>query len=624
MFTFAVQPKPDSTRYVQSTLDFINNHASLFAASSQKLQTAISKIKQNDSLSLVNAKEALKNCRAQYKTIEFFITYFFRSNSLVYNEPPNYEVEEPYFDYRSPTGFQVIEAILFSKEPLEQKKDLKEQSALLYSSASDIHAFLYNLKINDKQILESIRLGLIRIITLGITGYDAPELKTGVSESGDALLAFKNILQPLLRENTTEADSVSFYFNEALKLILENHDFNSFDRLSFLTNTMFPLQRHLGLLIKKQNLEINTTGVLNYNAKNLFSANALFIDPKSNPYNLPIFPTDTNAIKIALNVDAKEAVISLGKKLFFEKALSGNCTRSCGSCHQPENYYTDGLSKALRLNGTGTVKRNTPTLFYVDYQYSQFLDGRATSLENQIGIVLKNPNEMNADLAIVLERLKNNKQYVAAFSKAFPDAKKDSIITIAHLALSISDFLKTLAPFSSAFDRYMMGERWELTLEQKRGFNLFMGKAECATCHFAPVFNGLLPPFYDMTQLENLGLTKDTNFTKPMLDEDSGRYTFTPAKYYLRKFKTPALRNIAKTAPYMHNGAFPDLKSVLDFYNKGGGEGLGLNVPNQTLSSKPLELTDSEMKDIIAFLNSLTDTEKSISKIFSDRKVSGK
>lgn len=613
----AIQPKPDSTKYTEHTLGFVKQQLLAFSSSTEILLKAVNEIKESDSLSIVHAKVALMNSRARYKSIEFFLTYFFRSNSLVYNEPPVFEVEEPFFDYRSPTGFQVIEEILFSKNPFQQKEELIQHVNLLHSSASDIHAFLYNMKISDRQILESIRLGIIRVIALGITGFDAPELKTGISESGDALVAFRTVLEPLFEEKSAEADSVSFYLNSAIETIRKNTDFNSFDRLGFLMNCIFPFQRHLGSLIDQENLYLNTTGVLNYRSANLFSPDALFIDPEANPYNLPIFPTDSNAIHIAMHSLPGKAIIKLGEELFFEKALSGNSSRSCASCHEPEKYFTDNLPRARTLAGDTVVQRNTPSMLYLSYQYSQFWDGRAAGLVRQIGDVLKNPIEMNADFDSILYRLKNNEYYVSAFAKAFPGKEKDSVITIHNLEYAIAGFLKTLAPFSSPFDHFMAGDQQSLTAQQTRGFNLFMGKAECATCHFVPLFNGLLPPFYDMTELENLGVTRDTNFTHPVLDADSGRYATTPAKYYMRKFKTPGLRDIAETAPYMHNGAFPDLRSVIDFYNKGGGEGMGLDVPHQTLSSRQLELTDAEIDDIIAFLNSLTDTKSSVYKTLS-------
>jgi cytochrome c peroxidase len=157
---------------------------------------------------------------------------------------------------------------------------------------------------------------------------------------------------------------------------------------------------------------------------------------------------------------------------------------------------------------------------------------------------------------------------------------------------SLAAYLRTLAPFNAPYDKYMSGDHSALTIEQKRGFNLFMGKAQCGTCHFAPVFNGLTPPFYNRTEFEVLGTP----------DADSGRYAFFKIDFYEGAFKTPTVRNAAVTAPYMHHGAYNTMAEVIDFYDQGA-----LRRPNQTLSSTPLRLDSTEKKAIIAFMDALTD-----------------
>jgi cytochrome c peroxidase len=463
---------------------------------------------------------------------------------------------------------------------------LSEQITVVHSSASDLNALLYNLKIDDRQILESIRLELVRIITLGITGFDTPELKTGIAESGYAMQSMKVNLSPFLSSKSKEADSVKKYLDEGIRLLFVHSDFDSFDRMKFLTEAALPLQYHLNLLITEQKLQLNTKGVLNYDAKNLFSADAITLHDRTNN---------------------NSELVRLGQKLFFEKVLSGNAGRSCASCHQPEKYFTDELPKSIALDGKSTVQRNAPTLFYCADQYVQFWDGRVKNLEEQINAVLLNPIVMNGDHQLILGRLHREKEYDRLFKNAFPK-QHDSAISIRNVLSSISAFLKTLSPFNSPFDRYLQGHRNELTQQQIKGFNLFMGKAQCATCHFVPVFNGLVPPLYKRSELEVLGTTRNIDFTKPELDNDSGRFASFPIQFYKRAFKTPTVRNVAKTAPYMHNGAFNTLHEVLEFYNKGGGAGLGLQVPEQTLSPKPLKLSEREIDNIISFLNSLTDT----------------
>jgi cytochrome c peroxidase len=173
----------------------------------------------------------------------------------------------------------------------------------------------------------------------------------------------------------------------------------------------------------------------------------------------------------------------------------------------------------------------------------------------------------------------------------------------------------------------MRGERDALDPAAKRGFNLFMGKAGCAACHFPPAFNGTVPPLYRESEAEVLGVPAEWPARRPgvpaaagpgkdsaalLPDSDPGRCRVRPAALWRGAFKTPTVRNAALTAPYMHNGALPDLESVVDFYNAGGGRGLGLDVPNQTLPADSLGLSAAERADLIAFLTSLTDDPPTI------------
>jgi len=167
----------------------------------------------------------------------------------------------------------------------------------------------------------------------------------------------------------------------------------------------------------------------------------------------------------------------------------------------------------------------------------------------------------------------------------------------------------SLQSFNSPFDEYVRGEKSDISAEVREGFNLFMGKAACGTCHFAPTFAGLVPPSFIHSESEILGVLKNPHADS--LDADMGRnangISNESAWIYDRSFKTTTVRNVELTAPYFHNGAYSSLNEVLDFYNEGGGEGKGLTVSNQTLSPDPLDLTDDEMNAIIAFMKSLTD-----------------
>jgi cytochrome c peroxidase len=251
-------------------------------------------------------------------------------------------------------------------------------------------------------------------------------------------------------------------------------------------------------------------------------------------------------------------------------------------------------------------------LLYSVFQYSQFWDGRAKTLPEQIKDVIANPQEMNADHQTVVTRIGENKAYVKTFKNVFnvngqSPGTSVNPVTIDHVAEAIAAYVASLNPRSSPFDAYIAGDKTALSKAELRGANLFMGKGQCGTCHFAPLFNGLIPPYYKLTEYENLGTPANDDFAHLEKDVDKGRFRFFPISYYEAAFKTPTIRNAAMTAPYMHNGVFNNLTKVVEFYNQGGGAGLKMEQPGQTLSAKPLHLTDQEVQEIVVFMQSLTD-----------------
>jgi cytochrome c peroxidase len=476
---------------------------------------------------------------------------------------------------------------LFETDITAHKEELLKEAAAISSSAQDLHALLYGFTANDRQIMESLRLELVRIYALGISGFDAPLLKSGVSESYEALSGVQHALAPYLEQHTPHADSVAYYMNGSLQFLQNGGAFDNFDRLRFLSCYALPLQRNLGTLIREMQLETQSLpGALNYHADHLFSKDAI---------NMPGAP--------AANAD----MISLGKALFYEPALSGNNKISCATCHQPDLHFSDALPKSRAFDGHSQVQRNAPSLFYAGYQFAQFWDGRDSSIEMQVMDVMSNPLEMNADHHITIQRLQEHEQYRRLFSRIFPNTG-DSAISVTRIAGAIAAFVRTLDPRNAPFDRYIDGDTAALSPAQARGFNVFMGKAQCGTCHFPPLFNGLMPPLYNFTELEVLGTPLTDDLLHPQADTDSGRYKVFPIAYYNGAFKTPSVRNVSATAPYMHNGGFHTLEAVVEFYNKGGGRGIGLHTEQQTLSGAPLNLTKNEISDIISFLHALEDT----------------
>jgi len=579
---------------VEESISQFRIDSKVFASDIIALEKALQNLDSSKPETLQKAKNQLVTCRLAYKNIEYLLEYFFYTSSRVYNRAPKNEIEEPFLEYQELAGLQYLETLLFDSMPERHKPIFKEQTTLLRIASTDLNSLLYDFQGTDQQVLESVRVELVRIISLGITGFDAPSLKSGIMESAVALKSTQKILKPYLINSKTRTDSLEFFLNKSQIYLEKNTDFDSFNRLDFLTNYALPLQKELGKMIRENGFEINKYGVLNYGADHVFSKNA---------FQKQSFPSS--------NSNATDHEITLGRKLFSETALSGNGTKSCISCHNPANYFSDGLVKSVNFDQTSTVKRNAPTLLYAGFQHSQFWDGRAKNLEEQIETVIKDPLEMHGTMEKALAQLNSDGAYRKAFRKAF-SKKRSEMISEKEVYKAIASYIRTLDPYNSPFDQYLAGNKKALTDNQKAGFNLFMGKAQCGTCHFAPLFNGLIPPFYALTEFEILGTTKTENLLNPESDADDGRFVFRPIKFYKGAFKTPTVRNTAKTGPYMHNGAFHSLETVLEFYNQGGGAGLGLDFPSQTLSSGKLNLTETEKKDIIEFLNSLTDNLKSI------------
>ena len=276
--------------------------------------------------------------------------------------------------------------------------------------------------------------------------------------------------------------------------------------------------------------------------------------------------------------------IALGKRLFFDPRLSVNGSISCAFCHVPTAGFADPKPVSLGVRGK-RGGRNAPAVLNAAYFPLQFWDGRAGSLEEQALGPLTNPVEMaNPNYRSIVMRLQRIRAYRVWFSRVYGGR-----VTIDHVAQAISAFERTLVTPDSPYDRYMMGQKNALTPSQKRGFALFRGKARCAICH-----NGALLSDFGY---HNLGVPQ----TGP-LRVDVGRYAVTHEPTDKGKFRTPTLRNVALTAPYMHDGSLRTLEDVVDFYNRGGGK--SPYVKDALIV--PLHLTAPEKKDLVDFLKSLT------------------
>ncbi len=276
-----------------------------------------------------------------------------------------------------------------------------------------------------------------------------------------------------------------------------------------------------------------------------------------------------------------KAEIELGTMLFFETRLSLDKSMSCASCHDPAKGFADGKALATGFAGKA-LKRHSPTILNTAFNTLQFWDGRSQSLEDQALGPLTNPDEMNmVNGELAVERLNKVPQYRELFQKAYGQGP-----TLKGIAKAISAFERTLITPDSPFDQYLKGDKNALAPAQKRGLLLFISKASCSQCHNGPNLTD--------NDFHNLGHNKS---------EDLGRYQVTKAEKDKAAFKTPTLRNISLTAPYMHQGSLKTLEEVVDYYNRGGG-----GSPNKSNLIVKLSLTNREKRDLVAFLKTLTGT----------------
>lgn len=278
----------------------------------------------------------------------------------------------------------------------------------------------------------------------------------------------------------------------------------------------------------------------------------------------------------------------LGEKLFFDPILSRDSTISCASCHKPEFAFADNspTSKGVhnRLGG-----RNTPSAMNQTDRNFYFWDGRAETLEEQALGPVENPVEMDLPLSIALRRLKKNNFYQKSFVAVYGEQVSEKL-----LAKAIANYERTLETSNTPFDDYVSGNDTNaLSASAKRGLSIFNTKGKCFDCHFGVDFTG-------SDKFKNIGIYngKDLN--------DEGRFAITKNKKDLGAFKTPGLRNIAQTAPYMHNGMHKTLKQVIDYYNE-PDKFIPNSINRDTLLKKPLGLNEDEKKDLENFLLSLSD-----------------
>jgi cytochrome c peroxidase len=298
----------------------------------------------------------------------------------------------------------------------------------------------------------------------------------------------------------------------------------------------------------------------------------------------PDIPLGLDSLKILIPKDNPLTIgkIKLGRKLFFDERLSLDGTVSCASCHNPLLGFADGRSVAVGIEGLeGT--RSTPSIINRLFSQTQFWDGRAKSLEEQVLGPIENPIEMNNPLENVVKTLNADESVKKDFQNVF-----GTDVTVEGIQKAIASFERILLSGDSPLDKYLAGNENAISESAKIGFKLFKSKnVNCIHCHKGPNFTDEL--------FHNSGVGTDLD------NPDLGRFVETKNDSDWGSFKTPTLRDIARTSPYMHDGSLRSLREVVDFYNEGG-------IKNRNLSNhiKPLNLSEEEKENLVDFLRSLS------------------
>ncbi len=546
--------------------------------------------------SLENLKQAYIHVRKSYKQIELFVEYAYPGFIEEHiNGAPLLHIQR--HDTRPfvvpPEGLQVIDELIFAAGSSLDTSEIALVCQQLENQTILLVQGMDQLTLSDQQAIEAMRQQIIRIFTLGTSGFDTPgslhaleDARVSFATLDEFMFAFKGDIPEGRRQKIHEL------INDAQSLLAPPITFEDFDRFFFLKSCINPLYKELHDLGEDLNLDRDEKySALDPGGINLFSDQ--FLDPY-------VF---TRLKKEEDNTSLRE----LGKKLFYDPLLSYDGKMSCASCHNPARAFSDGTIKSASAVSGVSVQRNSPTLLNAVYADRYFYDLRAFTLEQQAEHVIFNTLEFNTAYEAIVAKLNASREYRNSFKEAVGSSK----VSRESFSKALASYVLSLRSFNSPFDKYVRGERDSPDQKVIKGFNLFMGKAACGTCHFPPTFSGLVPPRYIKNESEILGVLNDPHAWKKDLDTDMGRFAneiySEQAWIFERSFKTTTVRNVELTAPYFHNGAYPTLEAVVNFYNSGGGSGFGIEVKNQTLAPEPLNLDPEEKDALIAFMKALTD-----------------
>lgn len=598
IFSYSFDTGTQTTRYTDNYFDKLN---SLYAAESALLAS----IEQTDVTSeeqLARLAEKINQTRLLLKGVDFWARYLQPIDYRLLNGPLPVEWETEVFEKFEPPykreGTGLTQLALYIEEEQIDKQHLiyLAKSAVEATKVFLADSTTSNLATDDHFFLCN-RLFILNMGAIYTTGFECPDTSRIIPEL-KYMMAAVNVIYNTYNESFSKTPLPKDYlqlYNKAYDYVMaQPDDYSRFDHFTFIRDYVSPL------FTRNQQL---------LNEYKVFSRS--MVDYSLNKKVIPLFSkeiyrgqSETGLFHRVEDPVMIAEIEHIGKLLFYDPILSANNKRSCASCHKSTEFFTDTVAAtSLHLNGNDFLPRNTPSLINAQYNHLLMMDGKHISMQAQAKDVITNHAEMGGNAEDIVKKVMSCNEYSKAFKKFLKHTPTETEVNLDHIASALTvyytKFSKAYSPFDDA-----MNAKQPLTAEARQGFNLFMSKSQCATCHFVPQFNGVKPPFVG-SEFEVLGVPADTAYKA--LSKDLGRDGIHKADEMVHAFRTGSIRNIEYTKPYMHNGVFRTLEEVVEFYNSGGGAGHGLDVPNQTLASDSLGLSATEKKHLISFMKSLNE-----------------
>ncbi|PHN01240.1 cytochrome-c peroxidase [Flavilitoribacter nigricans] len=525
-----------------------------------------------------------------YKTVEGFLAILLNTDELAQlNNSVHWVRRDAIYDARYPEAgaLQLIERSLGG--PVDTIGIQRIDSLL----ARTVGALEVGIDHWPKDWLFSLLLDQYRQYFLTLSGFDRLDPTEVISDYRAALRSHIRYLEWFGPE-MTDAKA----WNQALDQLrdlyaaLEGTEFDQLDRAALLRDTLQPVWTSLQqLALQRFGAEIPAwTRTLNWKGASPFAENWL---------NRQEFLSDMPA-----GVELKD-LEGLGELLFYDPILSGNNKRTCASCHKPQKAFSDGRSTSRGFDFSAGLERNAPSLINSVFNRYYKYDNSLASIQEQILSVVYHPQEFRTSMAEILAKLNTSESYRALFADCFSTAGG---IDSNQVVTALTAYNGSLVSFGSPLDHYFRDRDTTLNPKAVAGYNLFMGKAMCGSCHFAPLFSGLQPPFFRRQEYHSHGIHLGVKWAD-LRDGDPGLEAHPPfaalAQDYRYYYKTPSLRNLAATAPYMHNGLFNDIRETLAYLFDPSRP----HAANADFPPGALNLSNDEQEAIAAFLESLNDRE---------------